>query len=288
MNQTQQIAMYGGMPLREAPTKIVVHPGTAHGDDFLACCVLAAKFGAPIERREPTQNDLDDPDILVLDVGGKYEPEKLNFDHHQDLNTPCSLVLVLRWLGLHEKFQRAYRWYENVDFRDRHGVKALGEKYGLTDEQMLELGSPVHTALISKFEKESVITASSMIYQTMLIIGIELLVYAEKYGAAWMRLESCEQQNFRGHWLLINHSDDITATGDYARENHISVMASYDNRGTGWAILRTNEGEKVFDFNRIANDPRVAFAHKGGFIAKTRERVTVEEVFDLIEKAFVS
>lgn len=284
-------------------TKIITHPGTAHGDDFLACCILVAKFGVPIERREPNQEDLDNQDIIVLDVGGRYEPEKLNFDHHQDLTIPCSLVLVLRWLGLHEKFQRAYRWYENVDFRDRRGVKALGEKYGLSDEQMLELGVPAQTALMKSFENQgrfknfepdldkfnSVNEIERMVtYEAMRMIGRELIVYAEKYGAAWESLENCERQNFRGHWLLINHSDDITATGDFARQNHISVMASHDNRGAGWAILRTNEGEKSFDFNRVANDTRIAFAHKGGFIAKTHERVAVGEVFELIEKAFIA
>lgn len=306
MNQIEQISMYGGMPLREAPTKIVVHPGNAHGDDFFACCVLASKFCAPIERREPTQDDLDDPDILVLDVGGRYEPEKLNFDHHQDLTIPCSFVLVLQWLGLHEKFQRAYRWYENVDFRDRRGVKALGEKYCLTDEQMLELGAPGQTAMMAQFEKLSRLSQLPMgwehahdekarngefLYEVMYLIGNDLIDYAEKYDAAWERLKKDEHLNLRsycGYWIYYNHSDDITATGDYIREKKIAVMASHDNRGSGWAILRTNEGEKAFDFNRVANDPRIAFAHKGGFIAKTRERVAVGEIFDLIKKAFVA
>lgn len=284
-------------------TKIVVHPGTAHGDDFLACCVLAAKFGAPIERREPTNRDIDDVETLVLDVGGRYEPEKLNFDHHQDLSIPCSLVLVLQWLGLHEKFERAYRWYENIDFRDRRGVKALGEKYGLNDEQMLELGAPGQTALMAQFEKLSGLSQlpggyehaldektrkGEFLYEVMLFIGQELIDYAEKYGAAWERLDGCERQNFRGHEVLINPSDDITATGDYSREKKISIMASHDNRGAGWAILRTNEGENNFDFNLIAGDPRIAFAHKGGFIAKTKDRLAVGEVIDLIEKAFIS
>lgn len=279
-------------------TKIVVHPGTAHGDDFLACCILAAKFSVPIERREPTQDDLDNPDILVLDVGGRFEPEKLNFDHHQDLTIPCSLVLVLQRLGLHEKFQCAYRWYENVDLRDRRGAKALAEKYELSDEQMLELGSPVHTALMKLFEVDTYFAPSQYgtnfifpIYDVMRMIGTELISYAEKYGAAWERLKNEEPRNlrsFRGHWIYLNHSDDITATGDYAREKKIAVMASHDNLGAGWAILRTNEGENNFDFNLIAGDPRIAFAHKGGFIAKTKDRLAVGEVIDLIEKAFIS
>ena len=41
---------------------ILTHPGGAHKDDLLAVCVLAALHGAPIERREPTEGDLDDPE----------------------------------------------------------------------------------------------------------------------------------------------------------------------------------------------------------------------------------
>jgi len=300
LSYNQQIDMYGRVVFSDTPYRIVTHPGTAHGDDFLACCILAAKFAVPIERREPTESELNDPGVLVVDVGGRSDldhPDQCrlyNFDHHHNELLECSYMQVLMALGLYEKFQRAYRWHENVDFRDRRGVKALGEKYGLTDEQMLELGSPVHTAMMTQFEKQTFLAPfhvkqddAGHIYEAMRMIGDELIDYAEKYGAAWARLESCERQNFRGHEILINPSDDITATGDFARQNQISVMASHDNRGAGWSLLRMNEGEKAFDFSLVANDPRILFAHKGGFIAKTREYLAVGEVFDLIEKAIV-
>lgn len=308
LGYNQQIDMYGGVVFSDTPYRIVTHSGTAHGDDFLACCILAAMFAVPIERREPTESELNDPGVWVVDVGGRSDldhPDQCrlyNFDHHHNELLECSYMQVLMVLGLYEKFWRAYRWHENVDFRDRRGVKALGEKYGLTDEQMLELGSPVHTALMAQFERLSMLSRlpsgyehahdeqtrkGEFLYEVMFLIGQELIEYAEKYGTAWERLENCERQNLRGHEVLINPSDDITATADFARQNHISVMASHDNRGAGWAILRTNKGEKAFDFNLVANDPRILFAHKGGFIAKTRERLAVGEVFDLIEKALV-
>lgn len=269
--------------------RIVTHPGTAHGDDFLTCCVLAAKFGVPIYRREPTQADLDNIETLVLDVGGKHEPEKLNFDHHQDLQIPCSLVLVLQWLGLHEKFQHAYKWYVNVDFRDRNGADALGKKYGLSAEQMAEIVSPVHTALLTMFEKKSSLLPSiyqthfpDILYPILAGIGKELIEYAENYGAAWERLELCARQNFYGYEVMINPSDDITATGDYMRERKIAIMCSHDNRGAGWAILRSNDFPQI-NLAPLADNPLIAFAHKGGFIAKTKERVESEVFFELLK-----
>ncbi len=51
-------------------TEIITHPGGAHKDDFLACCLLAYQCRAPISRREPEPADLDDPHTAVIDVGG--------------------------------------------------------------------------------------------------------------------------------------------------------------------------------------------------------------------------
>ena len=62
---------------------IVTHPGGAHKDEFLACSVLLAQTPSSILRREPTEEDLSDPQVLVVDVGGRLEPELGNFDHHQ-------------------------------------------------------------------------------------------------------------------------------------------------------------------------------------------------------------
>lgn len=277
---------------------IVTHPGTAHADDFLSCCILAEKFGQPIYRREPTARDFDEADTIVVDVGGQYNVDSYLFDHHQDQSLECALVLVLKWLGLHEKFQRAYRWYENVDFRDRNGAKKLGSKYNITEEQMLELGSPVHNAVMTQFEKmyslwpyalpyevshytEEQIKSFSL-YEVMRNIGKELIEYAEKYDAAWQRLESCERQNLSGHEVVINPSDDLTATGDFARERKLSIMCSHDNRGDGWAILRCNDTPGI-NLSVLADHPQVVFAHKAGFIAKTKQRISVEELFVLLQ-----
>ena len=51
---------------------IPTHPGSAHKDEFLACCLLVAVHGVPIVRREPIQADLDDPSVIVVDVGGEH------------------------------------------------------------------------------------------------------------------------------------------------------------------------------------------------------------------------
>ena len=54
-------------------TTIITHPGGAHKDDFLACCLLLAKHPSPIERRNPEQAELENTAIAVVDIGHQHD-----------------------------------------------------------------------------------------------------------------------------------------------------------------------------------------------------------------------
>lgn len=64
--------------------KIVTHPGVSHADDVFAVAWMR-NLGCEleVERRVPTPEELDDPEVMVLDIGGSYDYAKMNFDHHQ-------------------------------------------------------------------------------------------------------------------------------------------------------------------------------------------------------------
>ena len=85
--------------------RIITHPGSAHKDDFLSACVLLATLAdAELYRREPSQADLDDAQTFVIDVGMEYDPQRRNFDHHQDPALPCAFHLLMQHLGLPSTF----------------------------------------------------------------------------------------------------------------------------------------------------------------------------------------
>jgi hypothetical protein len=39
------------------------------------------------------------------------------------------------------------------------------------------------------------------------------------------------------------------------------------------------------DFSKVEGDERIKFAHKTGFIAKTKQRIPINEVLKLVEQA---
>jgi hypothetical protein len=84
---------------------IITHPGKGHFDDVTTVSLILAVYadtGFKIERRETTEEELENPYIWAVDVGDRHEPEKRNFDHHQSLDCPPGFVLVAEYLGLLE------------------------------------------------------------------------------------------------------------------------------------------------------------------------------------------
>src|SRR3990172_8867726 len=98
----------------ETATRIVTHPGEAHRDELLAVAVvLGLNRWLPVERRDATQVDLQDPAVIVLDQGGRHDPALSDFDHHQlgrDEPAACTLTLLLGHLGLLATAHELWPW----------------------------------------------------------------------------------------------------------------------------------------------------------------------------------
>lgn len=72
--------------------KIVTHNGVFHADEVFAIAALRC-FGVevPVVRtrnREVLEEAINDEQTIVVDIGGVFDPDKLNFDHHhREFNT---------------------------------------------------------------------------------------------------------------------------------------------------------------------------------------------------------
>lgn len=87
---------------------IIPHPGIFHADDVAGVAYLRMMgCAAPVVRRVPTESELADPSVIVLDIGGRVDRAAKVFDHHQpggadarwDCDVPyASFGLIADWL----------------------------------------------------------------------------------------------------------------------------------------------------------------------------------------------
>lgn len=78
--------------------KIIVHGGDFHADETLALALVAYQYRMSLtelfkitERKfKITQEEYEDPEIIVLDIGRRYEHYLSNYDHHQSSSLGCA------------------------------------------------------------------------------------------------------------------------------------------------------------------------------------------------------
>jgi hypothetical protein len=269
---------------------ILTHPGGAHKDDFLAACVLAAEHSAPIVRREPTDADLDDPGVAVVDVGGRHEPARANFDHHHfDRAHPptCALSLVLDHLGLYAEAKALCDWLEPAEYFDSRGPKKTAEWLGVPRRAIAQLHSPIDVTFLRRFAATTALAPGDTLYEAMRFVGEDLLDYLRT-----ARSRLAEVRTHVERWTLpmesSTGSEDVqvvflprdsgvldepsSALASYVRAEKLTdvvvALVYPDRRGEGYGISRY-EDHPALDFTRVAAEPDVHFAHASGFVCKT-------------------
>ena len=283
---------------------IVTHPGGAHKDEFLACAVLLSKDSLPIYRREPTEVDLADETIAVLDVGGEHDPERSNFDHHQfprDMDPTCALSLVLQHLGLYEDAREFCSWLEVAERFDCRGPNDTAEWLGIDREIMGKLNSPLDVTLLQSFSKQTEHHPGEPIWEVMRMIGTELveyltslrsrLDYLSQHSEVWTMNEG------NGDWKVLfmpyTESPPEEASGALGwhvkalgLEEEVLALVYPDSRGNGYGMRRFNDDQRL-DFSLLEEEEDVHFAHARGFIAKTSS-TEVKRLKTLLLKAYRS
>jgi hypothetical protein len=285
-------------------SEIVTHPGSSHKDEFLACCLLIAVHEAPVMRREPTPEDLGNPQTAVVDVGGEHQPELGNFDHHQfprDHAPTCSLSLVLMAMGLYEDARRYCDWLEITEWFDTRGPQETAAWLGVERELLAKLNSTVDLTLLRRFAGMSEIRAGEAMWEVMSWVGSDLIGYLKslreklneiaRVSEIWKIGEG--EESFRVLFLprSTNFSDDASAgLARYAsglpEGQQVVGMVYPDRRGAGFALSRYNDYLGL-DFTQIEAEPDVHFAHNRGFVAKT-SAVDLDRIKELLRKSRVT
>jgi hypothetical protein len=267
-------------------TTLLTHPGSAHKDEFLACCVLLALHPVPIVRREPTASDLSDPQIAVVDVGHEHDPARNNFDHHQlpkDHAPTCSLSLVLQHLGIYADARQFCEWLEPAEWFDCRGPISTAKFLGVDRNALPKLNSPIDITLLRRFALAERIEPTAPLWAIMRMIGEDLLDYVRtlrtrldfiaQHAQVWELVLGGEPAQI----LFLPRTDPLPDEPSMGLERYIEAQnlagkivgtVAPDRRSTGYGLSRFQDNPRL-DFTRIADAPGVHFAHARGFVAKT-------------------
>lgn len=271
--------------------KIVVHPGNAHRDDFLAVSILLATLDeAEVFRCDPSVEDLADPLTYVVDVGMEYNPSRLNFDHHQDRSLPCAFHLVMQYLGHHEDAQAVFGWYPFMSMMDVRGPHKTAEHLGIDASVLLASSSPIDGYILSRFSKLRILRQQDLLYQFMREMGRDMLELIK------LKKERLERLKREVEIVPVKHIKAVVCAIDdnpklsmelYLRhldDERIVICITPSVRGQGWELLRLGDSSLV-DFRVLADHPDIRFVHANGYIATTRALIPLDAVMQLVSRS---
>ncbi len=228
--------------------KIITHAGTFHADELLAIAVLRYGKTIPIERTyTPSETAVDATDVCVLDIGRRYDPDRLNFDHHQDADLPATNLMVLRHFfpagSVRDKLEKFL--FDYVDRVDR------GEIVEGRDIQ-----APTFNAIIR--------ACNALPGGFDIALGLAQTVFAAMLAKAEKAVadESRWAALLKSDGVAIDESDDpIAGWHEMAEADGIKFLVTPNKRG-GWQIISRDSAQFP-----IPAHPAQTFRHNSGFLA---------------------
>lgn len=255
---------------------VIVHPGaTSHQDEQVASA-LAVTFGAAnvIERREPTEAELNDASVLVLDIGNQLDWDRRNIDHHQLDRTQvdCAYSLLADKLGVRADLEKLFPWFSLGAVMDQQGPYQVAKNIGVTPDNLFALLGPARSYHDQRWATDAEYRAEYTIW-----LAVELRTKLRLYRllpviAPRVMSEFAGKNILRGDLLdEIDHEYCRALTDmlvDYVKPDIVWFL---DDRGDGFGLLRVGDNPSI-NFAKCEGMEGVKFAHKGGFILKTTDR----------------
>lgn len=287
---------------------IVTHGGRPHLDDVMACALAMCRKGPesqddgvtqflsrnwgfmPIYRREPTAAELEDPNVVVIDVGGRLEPGRSNFDHHQLDRSDCRCAMHLiaghirvpykdgsRYPTFAEFLPRIFPWWDTLVRLDQQGPYEAARHAGMVWDHIVPFIGPLAEVYLDQFadERLSPQDRGSFVYRT-------LACYVNNKVAAYFDIAEHLRREKLGEIEVLDFTECDPRTCEdaskaFLTEAGVAVFVARPRRegetwdNTGLTLMRIGDDMRV-DFTKVESEPSVRFAHKGGFLAQLKER----------------
>ena len=277
---------------------IITHPGSAHLDDFLSCCLVVNKSGnvKKIKRKEPNKAEIKDPAIWKLDVGERHDPEIKCFDHHQDgMYDECTISLLLKSWGYWSNANEVYKWLKIVVINDTIGPKEVTKQLEISYKALGALNSFVERTILDFFKNQKEIKKGSILFSLMEIIGQNFFALIDEYTTVMEEVKvKLEYKIINGVQSIfcykgLNHSSTLTRIiKDKMKEKWPNLrggIAVYPNkRIKGTIALRRYDNDERVDFSRISHYEKVVYSHPKGFFLSMKQ-VTEDQLVQYIKDA---
>lgn len=286
-------------------TKIVTHNGSAHRDEFLACCaIIYHEFSRnmerpPVERRLVTPADLSNDGIYVIDTGGQWNPRLLNFDHHQaeaEVADKCALDLVLAHLMPHDDFayySRSNDWLRLTAMQDTRGASETATTLGVSLKTYSITRSPIEIYMLRWFADASTVHPDSPLWLAMLEIGRGMLSAVPDFSAQQealralpgpMEMFGVRVWDIRAAWASDARHGHVVVN-DVASKLGVDVVVGHNLRNNKVGLYRQEWAASKLDLSKTAAHPKHFSSHQNGFYAVVESDVKDYEILELIRMA---
>jgi hypothetical protein len=268
-------------------TKIIVHDGKAHQDDFLGACVCIYKLNAPAFRAKCSDENLNDPDAWVLDQGFKFEPENRNFDHHQIKEEICAFTMVLDYF-----YGKGYREFlpqlRYVEIFDSYGPSAAAKFAEIPVGSIEIISSPINNAILQVFSKIEGEVLEPM-YSVMKSIGKEICNQIENSELLFKILGDAKFFEYNGFKIFdtcgcmmpegIKH--DRLPTKEYCKkfDYNPEIILTKDSRTPdGFRMVSINTDNLKFIHSDLSY-----FTHNSGFLTNFYNYDNYKKILDMLK-----
>lgn len=242
--------------------KVIVHAGVFHADE-IASISLIKKFineNFEIERKfKITQEELDDKDTFVVDVGKNYYPYRLNFDHHQDSKLSASNILVFDYISKKQNFSEEFRNHL-LNFLIPISEVDLGIRKKENDY------ASIYNVISSLNNVENGFERAIKIMNEALSGIIETANMAVEGIKKWQNLKQINQLT------KIQYDSIFIPNWKELAENEGIMFVIQPNSRSGWQVVSRSTDEFV-----LPESEKATFRHNSGFM------IVFEELKDAIE-----
>ena len=272
---------------RDMATLVIIHAGGAHKDELIALGLVASLGDFLwVERRDPTEEELQNPDVWVLDVGMRHEPELRNFDHHQlprDAVPTCAASLVADHLGVDLS---VLSWWDLLKVLDSKGPKVAAKFIGL-EWLPMELISPMDRYLIKTVSESTVVPQWVVYFMKDVVTSAkeEAALFIKEYALCNKHVSAfTDADGIQSIQFHQKGSPLVMSKVRIERFPEAAFSITSDDRGSGLAVFRFGDDPRI-DFSKAAGEDWVHFAHVNGFLLKTKKDMPHLQLLDALRSA---